>query len=685
MIIYLIKSASCLALFLFFYHFILEKEKMHNFNRFYLLGSVLFSFWVPLSTITIPTTPEVMEFVQDFNQTSFAENTTPIIIEESFNYTQIFIGIYLFISIIFLIRFGKNLFKIIQKIRLNETLNHKKAILVLVEDKILPHTFWKHIFINKDEYKQGKIEEELFTHELTHVTQKHTIDVLLIEVLQIVFWINPLFIFLKKAIQLNHEFLADETVINQHKNTFQYQYLLLNKAAWKNEYYLASNLNYSLTKKRLKMMTTQSSSTKILLKKLAVIPLLAGFIFLFAERVEAQEKKEILEIVEEKSSKKTNISDTEIYKEYYHRNGRIISKDKNGKKISKKYSELTKEEKKRIFPPPPLKSKKKIPTKKLIDKLKKVEKYAIWIDGKVVKNSTLENYKHSDFSNFFVSFVHKNARSKRFPQEYQASLYTHKYFNAENEKRVKQFKKYLEQNYNIREIKEKPKKNNDSPFQSNSSSKQSITNIKLEDAKKLINKINEPLKVYKRLNKYYDTERNNKPHFIKSSEKRQQELTELYSKLGALYFKLSKEDKKKVKRPIHPHHPYLRLMKNNKVFYKLKTELTKEDELLIPPPPPVPNASKEEILKAKKAYKEWKKRTGNDYIIPPPPPPRNHLDNVIKMAKKGAKFFFEGKPISSDKAIELLKKNKKLNIHSKSTNNSNYEVWISKKPIIIED
>ncbi len=58
-----------------------------------------------------------------------------------------------------------------------------------------------------------------------------------------------MFFFIKKAIQLNHEFLADEKVINQHKNTFQYQYLLLNKAAWKNEYYLASNLNYSLTKK----------------------------------------------------------------------------------------------------------------------------------------------------------------------------------------------------------------------------------------------------------------------------------------------------------------------------------------------------------------------------------------------------------------------------------------------------
>ena len=490
MIIYFIKSASCLALFLFFYHFILEKEKMHNFNRFYLLGSVLFSFWVPLSTITIPTTPEVMEFVQGFNQTSFAENTTPIIIEESFNYTQLFIGIYLLISTIFLFRFGKNLFKIIQKIRLNETLNHKKAILVLVEDKILPHTFWKHIFINKDEYKQGKIEEELFTHELTHVTQKHTIDVLLIEILQIVFWINPLFIILKKAIQLNHEFLADETVINQHKNTFQYQYLLLNKAAWKNEYYLASNLNYSLTKKRLLMMTKQSSHTKILLKKITIIPLLAGFVFLFAERVEAKNK-------EDKNSFKTSTQTT----------------TKNNLKLN---------------------------------------------DNKKVFKNLIEN---------------------------------------------------IDQKYN--------------------------------------------LDTYKKLNKTYESKRNAKPHFIKSSEKRQKELTDLYSKLGGLFFKLSKADKKKVKRPVHPHDPYVRLMKNNKVFYKLRTELSREDKLLIPPPPPPPNASEEVILKAKMEYKAWKKRTGNTISVPPPP----------KNKKRKIKFK-PTKEVKKSKAY--INKNVKRELISKS-------------------
>lgn len=306
MILYLLKSASCLALLLFFYHLVLEKEKMHIFNRYYLLFGVLLSLVIPFAAITISSVTDTTVVLEKEAFTPIiTEDFTPILIEENpIDYTKYVIGLYLLVSSILVFRFGKNLYKIIKKINVNEKIKQENATLVLVDDNILPHTFWKAIFINKKDFKNGKIEKELFTHELTHVTQKHTIDVLLIEALQIVFWINPLFIFLKKAIQLNHEFLADSTVINTHKNTFQYQYLLLNKAAWNNEYYLASNLNYSLTKKRLKMMTTQSSKTIIWLKKLAVIPLLAGFVFLFAERVEAQEKKEVIEVTKTPINKK---------------------------------------------------------------------------------------------------------------------------------------------------------------------------------------------------------------------------------------------------------------------------------------------------------------------------------------------------------------------------------------------
>ncbi|AQS93889.1 hypothetical protein BXQ17_07385 [Polaribacter sp. BM10] len=486
MISYLIKSASCLALLLCFYHFILEKEKMHNFNRYYLLVGVIISLVIPFVTITTyVSTNAIANTLTKINQSEFSTETLETIeVEEVIDYTKYFVSFYLLISSLLLIRFGRNLFKIIQKIRLNEQIKYKKATLVLVDDQILPHTFWKAIFINKKEYETGNIEEELFTHELTHVTQKHTIDVLLIEFLQILFWINPLFIFLKKAVQLNHEFLADEKVIHQHKNTFQYQHLLLNKAAWNNEYYLASNLNYSLTKKRLKMMTTQSSQSKIWIKKLAVIPLIAGFVFLFAERIEAQEKEEIIEVIEvfEEQPKKNIITENEVYKNYINRNVYITYTNKEEKKVSKLYTELTNEEKKRFVlpPPPPLKLKKVTPTKAQFEALKDNSKFAVWLDGKVVKNETLNNYKHTDFARYSNSFVYKNARSKRFPQENQAHLETTKYFEAKNAERVKEFEDY-KKNYKkeIIEIVEDKKNKTvfiDSPIiKNNPNSKQSIS------------------------------------------------------------------------------------------------------------------------------------------------------------------------------------------------------------------
>jgi beta-lactamase regulating signal transducer with metallopeptidase domain len=560
MILYLLKSAGCLALLLLFYHLVLEKEKIHNFNRYYLLISVLFSFLAPLVAFTtyikktIVASTKIVEspFIRDLNSMNIQEN--------SFDYSQLIIGIYLIISSVFLIRFGLNLFEITRKTNKNEKVKYLSAVLVLVDDEILPHSFWNYIFINKEEYTNGNIEEELFTHELTHVTQKHTFDILLIELLQAVFWINPLFIFLKKAIQLNHEFLADENVIIKHKNTFHYQYLLLNKASWNNEYYLASNLNYSLTKKRLKMMTTQSSRTTILLKKLAVLPLLTGFIFLFAERIEAQEKEEIIEIVEEQPEK-VYLSEKEIYKEYYYKNLVIRKKDKNGKHISKKYSKLNEEEKARLIPPPPLKLKKVIPTKAQFEALKDKTKYAVWVDGKVVDNKILNNYKHTDFARYFNSLVYKNARSKHFPQENQASLQTLNYFEDQNKKRVENFKKYSENTIIVEEVLENPNKVYiDSPVKpaEEQSLKTGDIRLKLKDVNVLkknykkdsiiffISK-NNSLKKYKELNVLYTAHRNKKPHFVKSSKEIQENLSAKFSELGSLYFKLSKADKRKRK------------------------------------------------------------------------------------------------------------------------------------------
>ena len=151
-------------------------------------------------------------------------------------------------------------------------------MLVLVKQNILPHTFLNYIFVNKQEHKNQVIEDELYTHELAHVHQHHTLDVLFIELLKTVFWFNPLVYVYKKAIQLNHEFLADETVVNAAYNVITYQQLLLQKATTGHTFALASNLNFAITKKRLLMMTKTTPRLLATVKQLAIVPLLAGLV-----------------------------------------------------------------------------------------------------------------------------------------------------------------------------------------------------------------------------------------------------------------------------------------------------------------------------------------------------------------------------------------------------------------------
>lgn len=360
MFIYILKSTICLVLLLGFYHLILEREKMHKFNRFYLLGSIVFSLLVPSFIITVPAS----EFIEPIVNGNIKTNTTHQATQE-INYTEYLMYLYIIISSVLLYLFGRKIYSLLLKIKQNKKVSYFKATVVLLKEQVLPHTFLNYIFINKNEYQTDRLEEQILTHELTHVQQKHTLDVLFIKVMEILFWFNPIFRFYRKAIQLNHEFLADDAVINSHKNITEYQHLLVSKTAQNNNIYLASNFNYSLTKKRLLMMTTPSSKTKILLKKLLILPLIVGFVFAFAQRVEAQEKKkkkkpEVVEIrLEKKGLSREGMKeyqqlfnagkDSKIYKR------RDISRMVTlYKAMSAKQQKSVKDIRKVIPPPPPI-------------------------------------------------------------------------------------------------------------------------------------------------------------------------------------------------------------------------------------------------------------------------------------------------------------------------------------------
>ena len=433
MIDFLIKSTICLTIFLGFYHLILEREKMHQFNRFYLLFSIVFSLAIPFLSFEIieiipvfqnikPQTIEI--FSSKFTKTSIHESVIPL--QENSNYIPFLLwSLYGIIGLLLLIRFGKNIWKLISKSYSNPIVKFKNANLVLVKETIFPHTFLNFIFINYDDYNNRNIEDELYTHELVHVTQKHTLDILFIEFLKAIFWFHPIFIFYKVAIQLNHEFLADQEIVKIYNNVPFYQNLLLQKSYGNQTIYLASNLNYSVTKKRLIMMTKNTSQKIAVLKKIAIVPILAGLIYFFCIEIVAQEKL----INTSSETKISEITDKDKIRDSYYSGVYVkINDEKANRKSVTLYENLSLEDQRKyLYFIPEMMIENEIP--ELLFEKMKAKNMAFWINGKVKTKEEIKKYKRTDFSYYRYSFVHKNARSKRFPQEFQYSLYTKKYFD----------------------------------------------------------------------------------------------------------------------------------------------------------------------------------------------------------------------------------------------------------------
>jgi N-acetylmuramoyl-L-alanine amidase/beta-lactamase regulating signal transducer with metallopeptidase domain len=433
MIDFLLKSTISLTIFLGFYHLVLEREKIHRFNRFYLLFSIVISFIIPFLTFEIIKIIPVVQNIEPLN-TVITSSVVPeneiqenlISIEESINFTPYILwSLYGIISFLLLVRFGKNIWKLILKSKSNSIVKYRNANLVLVEEETLPHTFLNSIFINFEDYNNRNIEDELYTHELVHVTQKHTLDILFIEFLKIIFWFNPLFIFYKKAIQLNHEFLADEEIVKTYNNVPFYQNLLLQKGSGNQTIYLASNLNYLVTKKRLIMMTKSTSQKIAVLKKIAIVPILAGLIYFFCVEVVAQEK--IINVNSDVKNSVLNGKD-KIRDSYYKGVYVKICDEKANRKSVTLYEDLSLEDRRKYLNYiPEMMIENEIP--ELAFEKMKIKNMAVWINGKVRSKEEIKKYKRTDFSYYTYSFVHKNARSKRFPQEFQYYLYTKKYFD----------------------------------------------------------------------------------------------------------------------------------------------------------------------------------------------------------------------------------------------------------------
>ena len=318
---YLLKSAACMSFLLLFYKLLLEKENMHVLKRFYLLAVPMISFGIPV--ISFPEYITVTsEGTATFNSISVSETADEFPLFET-----LVSSIYIFGILFFGSRFVINLRSLLKRARNNPKVEATGATHVLLKEQVIPHTFWSYIYLNKKKFVEKQIPQEVMDHELAHVRQKHTADILFMEILQVLFWFLPLIYLLKKAVKLNHEFLADSAALRKTENIGLYQQILLSFSSQEqNE--LVNSINYQSIKKRFTVMKKQPSQKAILVRTFIFLPLLAVLLYSFSSRetVVLEDNKPNEELFQEKATPKMLAEYNKWAKHYSNNEDALIQK-----------------------------------------------------------------------------------------------------------------------------------------------------------------------------------------------------------------------------------------------------------------------------------------------------------------------------------------------------------------------
>lgn len=284
---YITKLAICLALGYMFYLLLLRRMTWYTWNRYYLL-------FLPLAALALPALPLALpDSLPALNAAFFVSGPQPAVTGIAASTVAPAQGLGLNIPVIllillcagmvfFLLRLLFRIYFLYRTRRMARLVNAGDVKLYHLPGCTAPFSFYNAIYLDTTRYDASELES-ILQHELVHVIQKHTLDVLVAECICIIQWFNPAAWMLKHAIKQNLEFIADDLVLRKGTDRKGYQYLLL-KVSGAIPHSLATNLLFPSLKERISMMNKDRSGKKQLLKYLCIIPLACLLVFAFGTR-----------------------------------------------------------------------------------------------------------------------------------------------------------------------------------------------------------------------------------------------------------------------------------------------------------------------------------------------------------------------------------------------------------------
>lgn len=276
---YLLKANLFLVLFYACYWIWLRKHTFFRLNRVYLLGAVLLSLTLPL--VELPA--EAVE-TMPVPMVAFSLPVTVLTAEQPSgpDWETIGFGCYGFIAAVMLLRLLVQVTGVGRLIKRSERHPIDDYTLVLPADERVPtFSFFRYLVLCRRDAQTANTP--IVAHELVHIRQGHSFDVLLLETVQLFFWMNPVLILYKQSIQQVHEFLADAQAEDKH----QYATFLIDYAFGVQPNTLTNGFfKPSLLKERIRMLQRRATSRWALGKYILVMPLLLSLLAMTTAREE---------------------------------------------------------------------------------------------------------------------------------------------------------------------------------------------------------------------------------------------------------------------------------------------------------------------------------------------------------------------------------------------------------------
>ena len=302
-ILLIIKLLASSGILFAYYWLFLRNRKFHRYNRFYLLGAVLISMVLPFLKIDIflsPTAPANKVILDTLEVITVNAGEEEVVLADAgtswldwFNSTTIMWGVYIIGAIVFLSLLIRSIIYI-RKIQRNYPVEKIEDLKFYnTAEPGTPFSFFRSIFWNNKVEFNSSEGQQIFRHELFHVRQKHSADLLFMEIVMLFAWFNPFFYLIKKELKAIHEFLADEYAVS-NSDEYEYAELLVLFALHEKQNKLVHPLFHNTIKRRIAMITNLKNKKVGYWGRVMALPLsllLFSFIVLKAQKTEIPEDK----------------------------------------------------------------------------------------------------------------------------------------------------------------------------------------------------------------------------------------------------------------------------------------------------------------------------------------------------------------------------------------------------------